>query len=257
MSTFILVHGGWYAAWCWKRVVPRLQHAGHRAVAVDLPGHGEDRTPVEKLTLQAYADTVLAAIDSANEPVVLVGWSNAGIAISTAAEQQPDRIAGLVYLAAFMLPSGVSVLEFRDNTPEFYETSKDPGYLVVEPDKGILRVAPGGARALFLNDADDVDVAWVSERLQNNFIAPNATPVQVSDERWGSIRRTYIETLYDQTIPLAAQRKMQELSPGATVHSVATGHSPLITSPDETAYLLLTAADRASERNDDDLSQPA
>lgn len=107
-----------------------------------------------------------------------------------------------------------------------------------------------------LNDADDENVGWVRERLQHDYLAPQATPVQVSAERWGSVPRTYIETLHDQTISIAAQRKMQRLSPGAMVHSLATGHSPFITRPEETAYLLLAAAE-ASDRPGDQGAHPS
>ncbi|MGH3672635.1 MAG: alpha/beta fold hydrolase [Pseudonocardiaceae bacterium] len=241
MGTFVLVHGSWHGAWCWERLFPRLQAAGHTVIAVDLPGYGEDHTPVRDITLQAYADKVLAAVDAAEEPVVLVGHSMGGIVISTVAEQRPERIAHLVYLAAFMLPRGVIPLQFVQTTPEFYEASRLLPYQIFEPDEGIHRVASDGVRDSFLNDANDADVAWVIKRLQHDYLAPLGTPVQVSAQRWGSIPRTYIETLHDQAMPIAAQRKMQQLSPGATVHSLATGHSPLITRPDETADLLLTA----------------
>lgn len=241
MATFVLVHGSWHGAWCWERLVPRLQAAGHTVITVDLPGYGEDHTPVRDITLQAYANKVLAVIDTVEEPVVLAGWSMGGIVISTVAEQRHERIAHLVYITAFMLPHGVIPSQFVRTTREFYEASRFSLYLIAEPDKGIHRVAADGVRELFLNDADNADVAWVTERLQRDYLAPLSTPVQVSGERWGSIPRTYIETLHDQSIPIAAQRRMQQLSPGATVHSLATGHSPLITRPDDTAELLLTA----------------
>jgi alpha-beta hydrolase superfamily lysophospholipase len=38
---FILIHGGFHAAWCWNRVIPESTTLGHEAVALDLPGHGE------------------------------------------------------------------------------------------------------------------------------------------------------------------------------------------------------------------------
>jgi pimeloyl-ACP methyl ester carboxylesterase len=44
--TFILVHGGWHGAWCWNKVLPLLKEKGVNAIAIDLPGHGEDKTPV-------------------------------------------------------------------------------------------------------------------------------------------------------------------------------------------------------------------
>jgi pimeloyl-ACP methyl ester carboxylesterase len=241
MGTFVLVHGSWHGAWCWERVVPRLQTAGHTVITMDLPGYGEDHTPVRDITLQAYADKVLAAVDTAEEPVVLVGWSMGGIMISTVAEQRPERIAHLVYLAAFMLPRGVIPFQFVETSREFQDASRVFRYRVIEPDEGIHWVVADGVGDFFLNDADDADVAWVTKRLQPDYLAPLGTPVQVSGQRWGSIPRTYIETLRDQAIPIAAQRKMQRLAPGATVHSLATGHSPHITRPDETADLLLTA----------------
>ncbi len=40
MSTFVLVHGAWHGGWCWEKVVPLLEKAGHEVVVVDLPGPG-------------------------------------------------------------------------------------------------------------------------------------------------------------------------------------------------------------------------
>lgn len=36
MSTFGLVHGGGFGAWCWERLIPELEARGHRAATVDL-----------------------------------------------------------------------------------------------------------------------------------------------------------------------------------------------------------------------------
>ena len=38
MSTYVLVHGSWHAAWCWYKITARLQAAGHKAIVPDLPG---------------------------------------------------------------------------------------------------------------------------------------------------------------------------------------------------------------------------
>ena len=37
---FLLIHGSWHGAWCWHKIVPRLQAEGHSAHAIDLPGRG-------------------------------------------------------------------------------------------------------------------------------------------------------------------------------------------------------------------------
>ena len=100
MTTFVLVHGSWHGSWCWCRVVPELEALGHRVLALDLPGHGDDATPVARITLAAYAECVAAVVRGAAEPVVLVGHSFGGIVISQAAELIPERISRLVILNA-------------------------------------------------------------------------------------------------------------------------------------------------------------
>ncbi len=56
MPTYALVPGAWHGAWCWERVAPYLEDAGHRVVAIDLPC--EDSS----LGCAAYRDIVLQAL---------------------------------------------------------------------------------------------------------------------------------------------------------------------------------------------------
>ncbi|MBT3661687.1 MAG: alpha/beta fold hydrolase, partial [Rhodospirillaceae bacterium] len=58
MANFVLVHGAYHAAWCWQRVVPVLEQAGHRVSAPDLPGHGDDKAPPADVTMSSYAGRV-------------------------------------------------------------------------------------------------------------------------------------------------------------------------------------------------------
>src|SRR4051794_784768 len=87
--TYVLVHGAWHGAWCWKKVLPLLRQRGHRAVALDLAGHGEDHTPVAGITLETYVDQILSCVhkEAHGEPVTLVGHSFGGLVITQAAEQ--------------------------------------------------------------------------------------------------------------------------------------------------------------------------
>ena len=41
-SAFVLVHGAWHGAWCWRRVLGPLRDAGHQAFAVSLSGADRD-----------------------------------------------------------------------------------------------------------------------------------------------------------------------------------------------------------------------
>src|ERR1700736_4606143 len=109
MAIFILVHGSWHGGWCWDSVALLLAGSGHLVHAPDLAGLGDDGTDLSTVTLASWRDQVVALVDAAREPVVLVGHSRGGIVISEVAEPRPPRIPRLVYLAAFLLRDGESV----------------------------------------------------------------------------------------------------------------------------------------------------
>ena len=75
MSTYALVHGTCVGAWCWDRVAPHLEAAGHRVVAIDLPGDDPDAT------FGDYAEVIERALADADDSVVLVGHSGGGLTI--------------------------------------------------------------------------------------------------------------------------------------------------------------------------------
>lgn len=75
MGRFVLVHGGFVGGWCWEKVVPLLEGAGHQVEAPDLPGLGDDHTPIPQVSLQGYAERISEVLDARPEPVVLVGQS--------------------------------------------------------------------------------------------------------------------------------------------------------------------------------------
>lgn len=112
LRQFVLVHGMSHGAWCWAAVAGRLEQAGHRTLAVDLPGHGRRAHEWRRASVDAYARAVadqmaLAGFDRA----VVVGHSMAGVVIPRVAELVPARVARLVFLAAVVVPSGASLLE--------------------------------------------------------------------------------------------------------------------------------------------------
>ncbi len=71
MTTYVLIPGAGGMAWYWSQVAPRLERAGHAAIAVDLPGDDE------AAGLPEYADLVIEAIDDRTD-VALVAQSLGG-----------------------------------------------------------------------------------------------------------------------------------------------------------------------------------
>ena len=75
MANFVLVHGAWHGAWCWRRVTEALVRAGHRAHAVTLTGVGERAHLLDtSITLETHVADVIAAI----KPHILASASLTG-----------------------------------------------------------------------------------------------------------------------------------------------------------------------------------
>ncbi len=81
MNSFVLVHGSWHGAWCWYKVIPLLEQAGHRLFSPDLPSLGGDKTPISAISLKTWTDSICQILDSQTQPVILVGHSRGSLII--------------------------------------------------------------------------------------------------------------------------------------------------------------------------------
>ncbi|MBI2912292.1 MAG: alpha/beta fold hydrolase [Chloroflexi bacterium] len=231
MSTFVLIHGAWHGAWCWQKVVPLLEGRGHKALAIDLPGHGADKTPIAQITLQAYADRLCDVLDAQSEPVVLVGHSMGGLVITQAAEQRPRRIKTLVYLTAFLLRNGESLLEVAQGDSEAQVLPN----LIMASDQSYATVKEHALKDVFYGDCSEKDVAQARALLVPQAAAPFATPVHTTAENFGRVPRVYIECLQDRAISPSVQKRMYTASPCQRVISMDTSHSPFFSAPEALA----------------------
>src|SRR5215212_8489423 len=111
-KTFILIHGSWHSSWNWHKVVPILEKRGHKAIAIDLPGMGKDKTPINQVKMQSTVQAICSLIDSVEGTVILVGHSKNGIMISQVAEYRPHKIEKLIYLAAYLIPDKKTQREY-------------------------------------------------------------------------------------------------------------------------------------------------
>jgi len=90
----VLAHGVRSSGTMWRAQVEALEAAGHRAVAVDLPGHGAVRS--ERFTLNGAVDRIAATIDDIGGRALVVGLSLGGYVAITHAARRPEQVAGLV-----------------------------------------------------------------------------------------------------------------------------------------------------------------
>lgn len=237
MASFVLVHGAWHGGWCWEKVVPALEAAGHVAVAPDLPGHGSDPTPHDRVDLQAYCDRVCEQIDCLDGAVVLVGHSLGGLTISQVAEHRHDRLRCLVYLAAFVPGSSGSVAAATDSvSPEIHTAVR------LSDDGHSIGFDPAMAREIFYADCSEGDAAGAIDRLCPQPGRVFRSGLQLSQAGYGQVPRDYILCLQDRAVPIETQRSLADRH-CRHVYSMDRSHSPFFSAPNELAKILGEIAD--------------
>ncbi|MBK1784877.1 alpha/beta hydrolase [Prauserella cavernicola] len=260
--TLILVHGTNSNAYGWSGLVTELTLRGHRCVAVNLPGHGDNQfiprsyqapqdlealasepSPLAEITIHDYVEHVAGVVRRARQhgPVILVGSSQGGVTVSRVANVVPELIDRVVYVAAYCcvdLPNMLAYLETPENSGSLVhliEAMKvgDPAEL------GVTRInwrsaEPKAFEAIkqcLAGDFSDEGVRWLA-----NLLEPDETAaIPVSEARgeaqtWGRIPRTYVRFTEDRLIPLSLQDRFiseaDRLTPDnpTDVHSVAAPH---------------------------------
>ena len=226
MARFLLIHGASHGAWCWEKVLPLLADKGHEAAAIDLPGHGQDKTPRETVTLSDYTGSVLAALAP---DTILVGHSFGGFPITLAAAAMPEKVHALVYLCALVPRPGLAFSAFRPEaiSPELSASQ------VVDRAAGVTTALPEKAGPVFYSDCTEADRDWALARLTPQPIAVMTEPVAFAEP---DVPRHYIRCLQDKVVFPAYQ--MAVSADWAHVHDMNAGHSPFLSDPEGLAALL-------------------
>ncbi|HZP29875.1 MAG TPA: alpha/beta hydrolase [Acidimicrobiia bacterium] len=237
-ATVVLVHGAWHGAWCWSKVIPRLDAAGVAVVAVDLPGHGDRPGPPGDLyEAAAHVREVLDTIDG---PVVVCGHSYGGAVITEATADRAD-VTQLVYLAALLPDVGESVGATMPNAEldpaEVTELARDGA--MIRHDDGTMTVDEKVAVAALYNDCTDEDVAYALPRL----CAQSAASFKqtLTGAGWHDIPATYVVCTEDRAIVPGFQRAMARAR-ATTIVELPAGHSPFFSDPQAVADLLAELA---------------
>jgi pimeloyl-ACP methyl ester carboxylesterase len=234
MSTYLLIHGAWHGGWCWRKVVPLLESKGHTVVTPDLPSHGDDKTPPAAATLAMYADQIIAVAGAQKEPVILLGHSMGGVAITQAAENCPELVRTLVYMCAFLPRNGDSLITWAQQDSESLVNRN-----IVPVAEGVVDVSREAVHDGFYGNCLPADEAFAVQRLNLQGTAPFGAPVATSSDRWGRIPRYYIECVRDRAISIGMQREMQRHSPCRKTFSIDTDHSPFFSAPETLAEALV------------------
>jgi len=246
MTTFVLVHGAFHGAWCWTKLGLELKRRGHRVIALDMPGCGEDRTPLSDVTLGGHASRIVDVLRILDEPATLVGHSLGTMSVSFAAEWEPQLISHLVLLGGVTPRNGMSLyalLQFLDAPDRPIKPKPSPG----EPWHGIRQDPPLELVGdLYYNDCSPDDVRYALSRLRPQANAPRVTPMTLTEGRFGAVPRSFIGCSLDKANTVERQKATLALDPCDSVHVLPTSHSPFFSAPAALAELLCNV--RVSDR---------
>jgi pimeloyl-ACP methyl ester carboxylesterase len=226
--TVMLVHGAMHTPWIFDPLRERLTARGIASRAVQLPSSNPDSASAQGLAEDVAV--VRAAIEAADGPVVLAAHSYGGVPATWAAAEA-DQVVELVYLAAFALEAGTSMLEWMGGG--------FPPTWIHSPDG--LAVKAGDAEESIFSGVDPALTAEAVRRL-------NWQGMRAFTEKLGAaptrVPLTYVVATEDPALPPAVQEQWA----ARTAHSVRvpSGHSPHLSHADEVADVLAKAVDRAT-----------
>jgi pimeloyl-ACP methyl ester carboxylesterase len=274
-AVFVLVHGAWHNHSAWDRVTSILKGNGFAALTLDLPGAGvnavaptslrcspfdaaafaAERSFVAGVTQEQRTQAVVALVKQASTSdgkVILVGHSAGGMTISAVAEQVPELLLAVVYLAGFMVPNGMPLLGMLQH--ETMSSAQALGLFVGDPVAiGATRINPGSTdeayrsllKASFYGDVSESDFVQAASQLHcDESNAGALAPSEITADRFGRVPRHYIRTTQDRAVPLTGQDHMIATVDGAIggktiTHTLESSHSPFLSQPANLSKILI------------------
>lgn len=224
--TFVLVHGGWHGGWCFKKMLPLLEAAGHDAWAPTLTGMGERAHLLDPgIDLDTHVQDVVNVLEYEDlHHVVLLGHSSGGMVVAGAYAQAHARIAHVVYLDAFLPDDGKALSHYAPVPP-----TREDGW----------RVPPIGPPEFF-GVTDPRDIEWMAPRFGDQPVATFTQPVRTRPEHPTLPRASFIQCTDAPWFVEAAERARRRNY--AYYEMFAAGHDAMVTMPRELTRLLLEIA---------------
>jgi pimeloyl-ACP methyl ester carboxylesterase len=226
VQNVVLVHGGFVDGSGWRGVYDLLTADGFNVSVV------QNQT----LSLESDVETTQQVLDQQDGPAILVGHSYGGVVITEAGHH--ERVAGLVYIAAFAPDGGESVNALIADPPP-----GAPVPPILPPVDGFLFLDRERFAASFAADLPAGDAAFMADsQVPWGVEALNGT---VTEPAWRVKPSWYLVAADDRMIPPPAQRAMSERA-GATVVESPGSHSIYVSQPQATAELIKQAARAAA-----------
>jgi len=228
LATIVLAHGGWSAAWAWKKVRPLLTAAGHQFFTPTYTGLGERAHLANPSNdLETHIADVLGVLTCEElRDVVLIGHSYGGMVGSGVADRARDRLAQLIYLDAFVPANGQALIDFVPDA----ERERLLGS--VETGDG-WRVTPNPTPP----DTSPEDLEWIGKFRMPQSVKCFTQPLRLQAAL--TLPRVFIHcTRYADKKPFAQFAQRAQSEAGWQCHDLDASHSPNVTAPAALVALL-------------------
>lgn len=230
----ILIPGLWLDASSWGEVTPALEAAGHRTHPLTMPGVGAPESESASVGMADWISAAVAAIDTLDGTVAVVGHSGGGNVAYGVVDARPDRVAHVVFLDTFPPGDGGTISEF----PVVDGVIPFPGWdFFDEPD---------------IADLDAQTRAEAADRMKSVPALVPTDPIRLTDAQ----RRRVPATIVSSTVPAAQIREIITQAPAWAAELAAhehldivelsspgepTGHWPQYSRPGAVAEAILAA----------------
>ena len=223
LPNIVLVHGAFADGSSWSGVIQRLQAKGYNVIAPQFP----------LTSLAADVARLRQVLVALTGRAIVVGHSYGGQVITALGKDTPN-VVGLVYINAFALDEGETVVALGANYP-------------APPATAHLRVDAQGMAWLPQDDFVKLFAADV-DPVQANVMYAVQQPVSVSVfgdvmgvPAWRSLPTWYLVSTNDQAIAPDEERFFAKRM-GATTVEVASSHVAMVSHPNDVANLIVAAA---------------
>jgi pimeloyl-ACP methyl ester carboxylesterase len=232
MKTYIFLHGALRGAWLWDKLIPLLQKGGAKGIALDLPGHGKRAEERKGVNMSVYIRDVLSYIEKNDlRDLILVGHSMSGIVITKVADEMPERIRHLVYLAAVVPRDGDALIDLL--TQERQEALRK-----LEGKANEIYGPLASLRPLYFTDLKGEIRDHYVKKLTPQPLAVFFEKIHLKQFTDLKIPRTYILGLQDKSLPHELTRGFAERL-GVEPIEIDAGHDMMVSRAEEVAEALL------------------
>lgn len=237
----LFIHGWSLSGEVWDRQMRVVAEAGHRAIAVDMRGHGDSDAPLGGYAIDDLTRDMVDVLDALGvSSTMVVGWSLGGMVGLRLAHDRPDLVTGLVMVAS----NGVAASR-TDNFP-FGVPAEGPLNTITAADHhdritlrrsavgDPFKTAPGDAVLDWLHRISIQTPSWAGRAAMRTLLCTDQ--VHLLDSI--AVPVTQIVGTSDPALSLRGARWVNEKL-ASTLVELDAGHYPMLEQADEFDAALL------------------